>query len=84
MSSTRSDTSENTATSHKTDVREFLRTHEEVASKDQVCAGTEVPAWYIVQIASKFLLHLAQLSWQICRQQARSSSPINPRRLLPT
>lgn len=53
MSTTRSDTSENTATSHKIAVREFLRTHGEVASKDQLRAGTEVPAWYIDQIASQ-------------------------------
>ncbi|WP_123619529.1 transposase [Halorubrum sp. CSM-61] len=53
MYSTRSDTNENTATSHKTAVREFLRTHGEVASKEQLRAGTEVPAWYIDQIASQ-------------------------------
>ena len=53
MYSTRSDTNENTATSHKTAVREFLRTHGEVASKDQLRAGTSVPALYIDQIASQ-------------------------------
>ena len=53
MSTTKYDTSENTTTSHKTAVREFLRTHGEVASKDQLRAGTEVPAWYIDQIASE-------------------------------
>lgn len=53
MSNTRSDTNKNTATSHKTAVREFLRTHGEVASKEQLRAGTSVPAWYIDQIASE-------------------------------
>ena len=53
MSNTRSDTSESTTTPHKVAVREFLRTHGEVASKDQLCAGTEVPAWYIDQISSE-------------------------------
>jgi hypothetical protein len=53
MSSTRSDTSENTTTSHKTAVRQFLRDHGEVASKNVLRAGTDVPAWYIDQIAAK-------------------------------
>jgi hypothetical protein len=53
MCTTRSDTSENTVESHKTTVREYLRTHGEVASKDELRAGTDVPAWYITQIASQ-------------------------------
>jgi hypothetical protein len=53
MSNTRSDTSQNTVDSHKTAVREYLRTHGEVASKDELRAGTDVPAWYIIQIASQ-------------------------------
>jgi len=53
MCSTRSDMNENTTTTHKTAVREFLRTHDEVASKEQLRAGTSVPAWYIDQIASE-------------------------------
>jgi hypothetical protein len=53
MSSTRSDTGENTTTSHKTAVREYLRTHDEVAPKEDLRAGTDVPAWYITQISSQ-------------------------------
>ncbi len=53
MSKTRSDTSENTTTSHKIAVREYLRTHGEAASKEALHAGTDVPAWYIDQIAAK-------------------------------
>jgi len=52
MSTTRSDAGENEATSNKATVREFLRTHDEVASKDALLAGTDVPAWYINQIAA--------------------------------
>ena len=53
MSSTQSDTSENTTISHKTAVREYLRSHGEVASKEEILAGTDVPAWYINQIAAE-------------------------------
>ena len=53
MCTTRSDVRKNTTTTHKTAVREFLRTHGEVVSKEQLRAGTEVPAWYIDQIASE-------------------------------
>jgi hypothetical protein len=55
MSTTRSDTSDNSdnmVDSHKTAVREYLRTHGEVASKEQLRAGTDVPTWYINQIDS--------------------------------
>jgi len=52
MYTQRSDTSKNTAASHKATVRQFLRAHDEVASKDKLRAGTDVPAWYIDQIAS--------------------------------
>ncbi|MDL0129248.1 transposase (plasmid) [Halobacterium sp. MBLA0001] len=52
MHTQRSDTSKNTTASHKATVRQFLRTHDEVASKDELRAGTDVPAWYIDQIAS--------------------------------
>ena len=47
----RSDTSENTAESHKNTVRAFLQTHGEVVSKEALRAGTDVPAWYITQIS---------------------------------
>src|SRR6056297_1937783 len=53
MSSTRSDSSENTAESHKIAVREYLRNHGEVASKQDLRAGTDVPAWYISQISAE-------------------------------
>jgi hypothetical protein len=53
MSNTRSVMSEHTTTSHKTAVREFLTTDGEVASKEQLRACTELPAWDIDQIASK-------------------------------
>jgi len=38
---------------YKRTVRQYLRTHGEVASKDELRAGTDVPAWYITQIASQ-------------------------------
>ena len=53
MSNTTSDKSENTTRSQRAAFREFLRTHGEVASKDQLRAGTSVSAWYIDQIASQ-------------------------------
>jgi hypothetical protein len=52
MATSRSDSYDTTAYSHKTTVREYLRTHDEVASKEELRAGTSVPAWYIDQIAS--------------------------------
>lgn len=52
MSTTRSDTGKNTAETHEATVRRYLRAHEEVASKDELIAGTDVPAWYIDQIAT--------------------------------
>ena len=53
MSTTESDSSENTVESHKIAVREYLRSNGEVVSKDELRAGTDVPAWYITQIASQ-------------------------------
>ena len=52
MGTGRSDAYDNTVSSHKTTVREYLRFHDEVASKDELRAGTDVPAWYIEQIGS--------------------------------
>jgi hypothetical protein len=52
MATTQSDTRNEDKRSHKTTVREFLRENGEVASKDEIRAGTDVPAWYIDQIAS--------------------------------
>ena len=52
MATKRSDACDNTAYSHKATVREYLQTHDEVASKADLRAGTDVPAWYIEQIAS--------------------------------
>lgn len=34
-------------------VREYLRAHGEVAAKDEIRAGTDVPAWYITQISTE-------------------------------
>jgi hypothetical protein len=48
----RSDTRDNSTEAHKAAVREYLRTHGEVASKEALRAGTDVPAWYINQITS--------------------------------
>jgi len=50
--STRSDTGETEAETHEDSVRAFLRANDEVASKGQLRAGTDVPAWYIDQIAA--------------------------------
>ena len=44
MSTKQSDTRNEGQQSHKTTAREFLREHEEVASKDEILAGTDVPA----------------------------------------
>jgi len=52
VKTTQSDTGENATDSNKTAVREFLRTHDEVASKEAILAGTDVPAWFIKQIAA--------------------------------
>jgi len=52
MHTNQSDTRNEGQQSHKTTVREFLRENSEVASKDEIRAGTDVPAWYIDQIAS--------------------------------
>ncbi|MFC7074388.1 transposase [Halovenus rubra] len=57
MSSTESDTSQDTVESHKIAVREYLLAHGEVASKDELRAGTSVPAWYITQIASQDMFY---------------------------
>jgi len=48
-----SDKRNNPTTAYKRTVREYLRTHGEVASKEELRAGTDVPAWYITQIASQ-------------------------------
>jgi len=52
MSNTRSDTGKDTAETHETTVRRYLRAHDQVASKETLRAGTDVPAWYIDQIAT--------------------------------
>jgi hypothetical protein len=57
MSTTESDTSQDTVESHKIAVREYLLAHGEVASKDELRAGTSVPAWYITQIASQDMFY---------------------------
>jgi IS5 family transposase len=48
----KSNASADSADRYRRIVREYLRTHDEVASKEELRAGTEVPAWYIEQIAS--------------------------------
>ncbi len=52
MTTTQSDMRCEDNQSHKTTVREFLRKNGEVASKDEIRAGTDVPTWYIDQITS--------------------------------
>ena len=53
MSNTRSGTGTDTAETHETAVRKYLRAHDEVASKEELLAGTDVPAWYVNQIATE-------------------------------
>lgn len=53
MFNTRSGTGNDTAVTHETTIRKYLRTHSEVASKDELLAGTSVPAGYINQIAAE-------------------------------
>jgi hypothetical protein len=57
MHPNRSDSQNNSTTAYKRSVREYLRTHDEVASKDDLCAGTDVPAWYITQISSQDIFY---------------------------
>ena len=52
MTTTGSDVRDDTTDSYKITVREYLRNNGEVASKEALNAGTDVPAWYIDQIAS--------------------------------
>lgn len=52
MCSQRSDGQDNSTLAYKHSVRAFLLTHDEVASKAELLAGTSVPAWYINQIGS--------------------------------
>ena len=84
-SNTRSDTVTDTTTSNKTTVREFLRTHGEVTSKEQLRASTDVPGWYTDQIPfPRLLLYLAQPQRRERRERARRWPLINSRRLLAT
>ena len=53
MATSRSDTGNDAAETHEDVVRQYLRAHDEVASKKALRAGTDVPAWYIDQIASE-------------------------------
>jgi len=53
LSNTRSDGPDNSTEAYKRTVREYLREHGEVTSKDKLRAGTDVPAWYITQIAAQ-------------------------------
>jgi hypothetical protein len=52
MGTNRSDSKDETTTAYKRTVRAYLLTHDEVASKAELRAGTDVPAWYITQIGS--------------------------------
>jgi hypothetical protein len=52
MRNTRSDTDNDTTETHEATVRRYLRANDEVASKEDLRAGTDVPAWYIDQIAT--------------------------------
>jgi IS5 family transposase len=53
VSNTRSDGTDNSTEAYKGTVREYLREHGEVVSKDELRAGTDVPAWFITQIAAQ-------------------------------
>jgi hypothetical protein len=53
MATRRSDTGNDTAETHEDVVRQYLKDHNEVASKEALRAGTDVPAWYIDQIATE-------------------------------
>lgn len=48
---TKSDISADSTERYQHTVREYLRTHGEVVSKEELRACTWVPAWYIEQIA---------------------------------
>ena len=48
----RSDGQKKSVSAYKRSVRAYLLAHEEVASKQDLSAGTDVPAWYIDQIGS--------------------------------
>jgi len=52
MEMPQSDNRDNPTTAYKRTVREYLRANGEVAAKEELRAGTDVPAWYIDQIAS--------------------------------
>jgi len=52
MATNRSDSQTESTTAYKRTVRAYLLTHDEVASKAELRAGTDVPAWYINQIGS--------------------------------
>jgi hypothetical protein len=54
---TRSDTGTDTAETYEDAVRQYLRAHDEVASKEALRAGTDVPAWYIDQIGAMTALN---------------------------
>ena len=57
---TGSDVREDTTDSYKITVREYLRNNGEVASKEALHAGTDVPAWYIDQISSTDTFYTSQ------------------------
>jgi len=52
MNNQRSDGQNKSASAYKRSVRAYLLAHDEVASKQELRAGTDVPAWYIDQIGS--------------------------------
>lgn len=52
MYSQRSDGQDKSTAAYKRSVRAYLLAHDEVASKAELRAGTEVPAWYLNNIGS--------------------------------
>ncbi|WP_246988345.1 transposase [Halorientalis marina] len=53
MATKGSDGQNKSSSEYKRTVRKYLREHGEVASKGELRAGTDVPAWYITQLASQ-------------------------------
>lgn len=57
MHHTRSDIGESESERYKDTIRAHLRANNEVASKEDLQEGTDVPAWYITQIATEDIFY---------------------------
>ncbi len=57
MHHTRSDIGESESERYKDTIRAYLRANNEVASKEDLQEGTDVPAWYITQIATEDIFY---------------------------